>query len=216
MYLRLKDVGTLSDKKFLARMEKLRKELNSLAEIDFTTSTHDTSVLRSWIDRLDVVAPGSNIYTSYYDSLRYFDQRCGYIYNSGTSFAAPHVSAIAALILSVAPQLTGAQVVHLIQQSAQKISNYNFSYAADINDGTWNSEIGYGLVDAYAALVTDINEDFNDVIVNVDGCYVNIGDCFLNYDSELVIKCYVCTQITGKFEIEQGGQFLVNTSFHIY
>lgn len=35
MYLRLKDVGTLSDRKFLARMEKLRKELNSLPEIDF-------------------------------------------------------------------------------------------------------------------------------------------------------------------------------------
>lgn len=35
MYLRLQDVGTLSDRKFLARMEKVRKELNSLPEIDF-------------------------------------------------------------------------------------------------------------------------------------------------------------------------------------
>ena len=59
-------------------------------------------------------------------------------------------------------------------------------------------------------------EDFSHKMVNVDGCYVNIGDCLLNYDSEFVVKCYVCTQITGKFEIERGGQFLVNTSFQIY
>lgn len=167
-------------------------------------------------EKLDVVAPGSSIYTTYYDPTLFNTDDCGtYTTVSGTSFAAPHVSAIAALILSVAPQLTGQQVVHLIQQSAQKI-NYTFLNVEGKYDGTWNNEVGYGLVDAYAALATDINEDFCHKMVNVDGCYVNIGDCLLNYDSEFVVKCYVCTQITGKFEIERGGQFLVNTSFQIY
>lgn len=132
---------------------------------------------------------------------------------NGTSFAAPHVSAIAALILSVAPQLTGQQVVHLIQQSAQKIDGYMFNYYNNKKDGTWNEQVGYGLVDAYASLVTNVNGNYYNKSVNVDGCYVIIGNCLLDYDSEFVNKCYVCTQITGKFEVQQGGQFLVNTSF---
>lgn len=49
LYLRLQDVGTLSDKKFLARMEKVRKELNALAEIDFEGVL---KVKSEYIDRL--------------------------------------------------------------------------------------------------------------------------------------------------------------------
>lgn len=35
VYIRLQEVGTLSDKEFLEKMEKLRQELNALPEIDF-------------------------------------------------------------------------------------------------------------------------------------------------------------------------------------
>lgn len=108
-------------------------------------------------NELDVVAPGSYIYTTSCTSHNN-NYVCNCRFVSGTSFAAPHVSAIAALVLSVAPQLTGPQVVHLIQQSAQKIDGYNYYYVDGKNDGKWNERVGYGLVDAYAALATDINE----------------------------------------------------------
>ena len=157
---------------------------------------------------------GSSIFTTDYDNTMFNTGNYKpYKTVSGTSFAAPHVSAIAALILSVAPQLTGQQVVHLIQQSAQKIDGYMFNYYNNKKDGTWNEQVGYGLVDAYASLVTNVNGNYYNKSVNVDGCYVIIENCLLDYDSEFVNKSYICTQITGKFEVQQGGQFLVNTSF---
>lgn len=49
MYLRLQDVGILSDKEFLDRMEKTRQELNSLPEVDFEKVMQ---VKTEYIDRL--------------------------------------------------------------------------------------------------------------------------------------------------------------------
>ncbi len=164
-------------------------------------------------DKLDVVAPGSRIYTSDYNNMCDSEQRYCHNYVYGTSFAAPHASAIAALILSVAPQLTGPQVVHLIQQSAQKLNGYPFSIVNYDQDVTWNDQVGYGLVDAYGALVTDLNGLMVNDQADIDGCFVNVENLYVDSDSECVINSYVCTQIKGKFEIEQGGQFLVNTRF---
>lgn len=46
---------------------------------------------------------------------------------NGTSAACPHVAGIAALILSVNPELTSKQVTDIIEQTAQKIGNYNYT-----------------------------------------------------------------------------------------
>ena len=96
---------------------------------------------------LDIVAPGSNIWTTTWTG--------GYGSESGTSFSAPQVSAVAALMLSVNPSLTQKQVVDIIEQTAQKVNrNTPYTYAShpDRPNGEWNEEMGYGLVDAYAAI----------------------------------------------------------------
>ena len=54
----------------------------------------------------------------------------------GTSMACPHVSGVAALILERNPKL-----------SAAKVRSINKKY------GTWNEYYGYGLVDAYKAVL---------------------------------------------------------------
>ncbi|MBQ6277220.1 MAG: S8 family serine peptidase, partial [Bacteroidales bacterium] len=100
-------------------------------------------------DSLNVVAPGSNIFTTdinggYYD---FFEK---------TSAATPHVSAIAALMLSVNPNLTNAQVKTIIEKTAQRIRTDLYTYTDNPSvhpNGTWNNQMGYGLVDAHRAVM---------------------------------------------------------------
>lgn len=98
---------------------------------------------------LDVVAPGAGIYsttTTTTDNKKIYDTMFG------TSFAAPHVSGVAALMLSANSSLTTGQVARIIKGTAQKVGNYNYQYSADHLNGTWNIEMGHGLVDAAAAV----------------------------------------------------------------
>ena len=105
---------------------------------------------------LDIVAPGYGIYSSVFDNPN--GERYGY-YN-GTSMAAPHVSGVAALVLSVNPDLTGQQVRDIIEQTARKVNDTIYSYQNDTlhSNGTWDYEMGYGLVDAYAAVLKAMDE----------------------------------------------------------
>ncbi len=95
-------------------------------------------------DCLDVVAPGEYIYTTQIIPYGL------YCYSSGTSFACPMVAGIAALILSVNPDLTWSEVRSIIRKTAYKLPYYSFNTAYP--DGTWNPQVGYGLVNAYEAV----------------------------------------------------------------
>ena len=62
-------------------------------------------------------------------------------YGQGTSFAAPIVSAIAALAWKVEPRLASEQLVRVLHRSARQPGG-----------GGWNRYLGHGIVDAPAAL----------------------------------------------------------------
>lgn len=62
------------------------------------------------------------------------------------------MSGVAALILSVRPDLTGQQIRNIIEQTTQKIGGYSYVTTSGHSNGTWNHEVGYGLVNAYAAV----------------------------------------------------------------
>lgn len=83
---------------------------------------------------LDLVAPGEEILMTTLGG--------GWASNSGTSFAAPQVSALAALLLSFNPALTATELKTLMISSAR-----------DLGAPGWNAGTGYGRVDALAALV---------------------------------------------------------------
>lgn len=84
------------------------------------------------------------------------------IWFNGTSAAAPHVSGVAALMLSVNSNLTSAQVKMIIEQTAQRIRDvnedpenglYSYTESSDHPNGPWNDQMGYGLIDAHAAVM---------------------------------------------------------------
>ena len=99
-------------------------------------------------DSLDVVAPGIRIPTTFIgpDYVDIF---------SGTSSAAPHVAGLAALVLSVNPCLTREEVKYVIESTCTKVRPDIYTYAQNNNhpNGTWNIEVGHGLVNAGSAVV---------------------------------------------------------------
>lgn len=91
-------------------------------------------------DTIDIAAPGENIYSTITGN--------NYAYMAGTSMASPVVAGVAALILAKNPSLTNLQVRNILLNSAVDIGN----------DGRDNY-YGYGRVDAYRALSTNLPND---------------------------------------------------------
>lgn len=84
-------------------------------------------------DQVSLVAPGRSIFTTTINS--------SYSSGTGTSFAAPQVSGAAALVWSIAPQLTNNDVRDILLQSAQ-----------DLGAQGKDKEYGYGLLDLKKAV----------------------------------------------------------------
>jgi len=95
-------------------------------------------------DHLNVVAPGVDILTT-----TLYNE---YLLTTKTSFATPQVAGLAALILSVRPDLTNVQVRNAIESTCVKLSSYSFASNPNYPNGTWNIQVGHGLINAYAAL----------------------------------------------------------------
>ena len=111
---------------------------NRTIAIGGTTQSNDRVYDSSYGTGLDFVAPGVNIYTA----------TLGDTYSSfnGTSFAAPQVTGVIALMLAINPELTFEEIHKILRTTAHKLDYFNYD-----NNG-WNNETGYGLIDAYAAL----------------------------------------------------------------
>lgn len=82
---------------------------------------------------LELTSPGVDIYSTQLGNT--------YGTSSGTSFAAPYVAGVAALILSAAPSLTNQELRELMWNTAN-----------DLGDPGFDNLYGYGRVDALAAL----------------------------------------------------------------
>ena len=97
---------------------------------------------------IDFAAPGDQIYSTV--PLLFYPS--GYAVADGTSMATPHVSGIAALIKSVHPELSGAQVIDLMKKQAA--ANYG-RLNAPIDGREYR---GYGFLDALDAVTSGVNQ----------------------------------------------------------
>ena len=149
--------------------------------------------------KLDVMAPGVFISTTDlqggegYNNMNkpdgdYLDENYTKKFDK-TSAACPHVAGVAALMLSVNPNLTAKQVREIICHTASKLTYYDiynlFQTYSSHPYGTWNNEVGYGLVDAYKAVkfVQDVYP------YNAD---LYMKDCPNDYGIEYPDPAYPC------------------------
>lgn len=100
------------------------------------SATDSSDLLASWSTRgnfLDLAAPGVSIRTTL--------RNAGYGSGSGTSFSAPIVAGVAALALSVNPGLSDADVQQVLKSAAD-----------DLGPAGWDSDYGWGRLNAAAAV----------------------------------------------------------------
>lgn len=92
-------------------------------------------------DRIDVAAPGSDIYSAYEDS--------DYGYMNGTSMAAPHVTAVASLVWSINRNFTAPMVKELVCSPATTTTAYGHE---ETKSGHDDSASNYRMLNARMAV----------------------------------------------------------------
>lgn len=99
---------------------------------------------------LDIVAPCVKIYTT--DRMGSAGYASGDYYSAfnGTSSATPNCAGVCALLLSANGNLTRKEVESIISSSAEKVGGYSYTTIKEY--GNWNSEMGYGRLNARLAL----------------------------------------------------------------
>jgi serine protease len=123
-------------------------------------------------NNLDIVAPGGDNGKDlngdgYADGVlqeTYLDGAWGYWFYSGTSMASPHVAAVAAMLYAYDTSHTPDSILKALVSTAQ-----------DLNEAGFDKTSGYGLVQAYDALVYDGSSVCTDN--DGDGVCVENGDC---------------------------------------
>ena len=173
-------------------------------------SANKRSSFSSYGTCVDVVAPGTDIWSTLPNN------QTGNM--SGTSMAAPHVAGLAALLISVNPNLTGKEVVDIIERTAQKVGGYSYSTTSNRPNGTWNNEMGYGLCNAFAAVSTAGGEivTFNDKTVSstqsVTGWIIMSKNVTVTNGAKLTFNAGESVTINTPFTVNAGSQIEISAN----
>jgi subtilisin family serine protease len=101
----------------------------------------------------DISAPGVKIYTCDISGTSGYSTGNYTATFNGTSSACPNAAGVMALILSVNPNLTMASARQIIETTCDKVGGYTYSTnVSGQPNGTWSNDLGYGRVNAFAAL----------------------------------------------------------------
>jgi subtilisin family serine protease len=130
------DAGSLQNTNYLST----RGDCFVVAATDSNDVKEPDSNYGTWID---FCAPGAGVVSTYYNSSDPLYPAHWYAYMTGTSMAAPFVSALSALLLSKNPLLTRSKVKSIISSTCDPIDALNPGFAG---------KLGAGRINAYAAL----------------------------------------------------------------
>ena len=189
---------------------------NYSSAIDYPASFHDNALVTGAItssgirssfsghgNELDIVAPGSSILSTIPNQ--------GTASKDGTSMAAPHVAGVAALILSVNPNLTAQDVNTIIEKTAQKIGGYSYTNDGNKPNGSWNEQMGYGLVDAYKAVLLAQSYSCSDNLFITQN--VNSGQTD-NQQAKYSIEASNIISSEGNANYQAGSSVILKPGFH--
>lgn len=128
---------------------------NLFSDVEYISLSGDsnscTSSEKQGTTNKNIGAPGSWIYSTYYDS------DSGYTHMSGTSMASPYVAGVLSLEFAADSSLTPQRAIDILYETA-----------TDLYDKGWDAKTGYGCVNAYRAVsvVTGMQKSLDDATLD--------------------------------------------------
>lgn len=134
---------------------------NNVLSVGNTTNEDRRNISSTYNDKVDVSAPGTDIYSTIFGS--------GYGVKTGTSMASPLVAGLAALVKSKRPSLSPLQIAEVIRTTSDDINSVlatNSRY-----------KMGRGRINAYRALTEKSPSiRINDILLKDDDFSLQAGD----------------------------------------
>ncbi len=130
---------------------------DNVISVGSTSKNNTVSQFSNYNDKVDVVAPGEDIYSCHLNN--------SYKFVDGTSFSAPVIAGIASVLKSINPSLTRNQVEYIIQTSA-----------IDRGPAGKDNYYGYGAADFVAAVRQVCTIPVTGVFLNANKLDLKLGD----------------------------------------
>jgi len=125
----------------------------------------------------------------------------------GTSLSTAMVSATAALMLSINPDLTSSEIRLILQETAYKNPIYNYD-----NNG-WNLRYGYGRINTFEAVCSALGY-YGDVVVENNAVWdspqVSTNDIYIDDGITLTLTSTLYMDPTKKIIVQSGGKFIID------
>jgi len=158
----------------------------------------------NWGGNLDFSAPGTKVATTDMQGTKGYNTSSYNNSFNGTSAACPNAAGVAALVLSVRPDLKSEDVRHVMATTCDKVGDY--AYDSSRLSGSWCNELGYGRLNAYRAVqfaqtYTQLSEI--DIIVPILQLYPNPTR------EQVLIQCSLSNATINLFNL--SGQLLKTT-----
>jgi subtilisin family serine protease len=149
-------------------------------------------------ETLDLVAPGVKVATTDMTGSNGFSASDYFYTFNGTSAACPNAAGVAALIISVNGTLHAADVRAILNITADRVPNYTYDSTSIY--GTWNTEMGHGRVNGFAAVqlaqtyqsTAEINENSDNFEIMAfpnptnGNVSINFGAALANWEVKIV------------------------------
>lgn len=159
-----------------------------------STTTHQHN------EAVDVCAPGYDVFSTIYHNT--------YSYSSGTSFAAPQVAGVAAMIIAANPSLSASEVIDIIKSTADN-TIYNIPENAN-----YIGKLGTGRLNAYEAVKNACSIDFNNTTLTNSrtetGCFISATNTSVINGANVIFNATKEVDLQSGFEVQLGAIFEAN------